>query len=303
MLQVVSVSLGSARRDYRVTFSALGQQVVLERRGTGGRVDEAERLLRELDGRVDALGLGGVNFSLRLGRSRYHLPLGRRLQRAVRRTPLVDGEGFKDTLERDLVGFLQARLGVELRGRRALVLSALDRFGLAEALAQAGARLMVGDPLFALGLPLPFGSLQSFALAGRVALPLLRRLPLGWLYPLGRRQEVRRPRFAWAFERAQVVAGDFHLLWRYAPSRLDGKVVITSGLDRAEAEELGRQGAALVVSSSPELGGRASSANAVEAVLVALGARPGGGGAGLREVWSRAGFVPWWLRFGPVCRR
>ena len=134
---------------------------------------------------MDALGLGGINLTLRAGRRRYLLRDGIRLAAQVRSTPLVDGSGIKDTVERDLVSYLQEKLGWPRQGQVVLMVSALDRYGLAEALELAGCRLIIGDALFGLGLPVPFYSLALFRAAAYATLPFLCRLPIGF-YPLVR---------------------------------------------------------------------------------------------------------------------
>ena len=60
MRRAVSVSLGSSARDKRVVINLRGVPVSVERIGTDGDVATATRLFAELDGKVDALGVGGA---------------------------------------------------------------------------------------------------------------------------------------------------------------------------------------------------------------------------------------------------
>ncbi|OAT87037.1 quinate 5-dehydrogenase [Desulfotomaculum copahuensis] len=267
---VVSVSLGSSQRDHRVEMELLGRHLLVERRGADGDPARAASWLRELDGRVDVLALGGVNLYLTAGRRRYPLKDGIRLAAAVRRTPLVDGSGIKASWERQIVPRLQKQLGWPRPGQTVLFSSVLDRWPLAEALAAAGCRLLIGDAAFALGLPLPFTSLRLFALAAAAAAPLFCRLPIGLLYPTGRRQEQIRPRFQSLYRRADILAGDFHFLRRHLPPRLDGKCVLTSTVTAADRRELAARGVRWLVTTAPEMAGRSFGANVLEAVCVAL---------------------------------
>ena len=148
MKRVVSVSLGSPRRNQDLELEVSGSRLMVQRVGAGGNLEYMAQILKDLDGKVDALGLGGINLTLRAGRRRYLLRDGVRLAAQVRATPLVDGSGFKDTVERDLVLYLQEKLGWPRRGQVVLMVSALDRYGLAEALELAGCRLIIGDALF-----------------------------------------------------------------------------------------------------------------------------------------------------------
>lgn len=58
MKRIVSISLGSSKRDHRVSLSILGEEVIIERIGTDGDIDKAIEKIRELDGKVSAIGLG-----------------------------------------------------------------------------------------------------------------------------------------------------------------------------------------------------------------------------------------------------
>lgn len=270
MKSVVSVSLGSARRDHEVVIRVSGGRLRVRRLGTGGDLDRAAGVLESLDGRTDVLGLGGVNLYLRAGGRRYELRDGVRLAARVRQTPLVDGSGVKDTIERDLVPFLREHLGWPRRGQTVLVASALDRYGLASALEEAGCRLLIGDALFALGLPVPFYSLASFRAAAYLTLPFLCQLPIRFLYPLGKRQEQPRPGFQRFFQQAEIIAGDFHFLRYRLPGDLGGKDMITSTITAEDVLELKRRGIRWLVTASPSFEGRSFGSNVLEALCVAL---------------------------------
>jgi hypothetical protein len=268
---VVSVSLGSSRRDFRVELELLGEPVRLERVGTDGDLRRYARVLEELDGRVDAIGLGGLDLVLRAGRRRYWVRDALRASSRVRRTPVVDGSGLKDAWEPYVVDrFLPERVGFSLRGRRVLQVSSVDRFGMAEAVARAGAEVVYGDFLFALGLPIPLRSLRSVEVLARLLLPVLTRLPIRWLYPTGQRQEQTTPRYPRYFRWAQVVCGDFHFIRRYMPHDLQDKVVLSQTLTRSDVEELRRRGVALLVTVTPEIAGRSPGTNVFQALVVAF---------------------------------
>jgi hypothetical protein len=59
MKHAVSISIGSSKRDKKVEFSLLGEKVALERIGTDGDMEVAARMFQDLDGKVDAFGVGG----------------------------------------------------------------------------------------------------------------------------------------------------------------------------------------------------------------------------------------------------
>lgn len=274
MRKAVSLSLGTSRRNFRVSLELFGQRIEVERVGCDGSLARLAGLLQGLDGEVEALGLGGMNFAYRIGGKVFPVVQAVNLYRLVHHTPLVDGSYLKDTVERWLVDYLAEEYGFAWSGLKVLVISALDRFGLAEELSRRGARVFVGDAYFALRIPVIFPSLRSFSLAADLFLPVLRRLPLTWLYPLGKKQE-KPGQVAFSFYRkVQVIAGDFHFLWRYLPANLKGKIVITSSLWPEEREVLRARGVACLVTPMPAVNGCSWAANVWEAALTAALGRP-----------------------------
>lgn len=248
----------------------MGKKVNIRRVGTDGSIRRAEAMLRELDGRVDAIGLGGVDLYLFAGDRRYVMRDALRLRRAVRETPVVDGSGLKNTLEREVINLL-CREGFPLAGRRVLLVSAVDRFGMEEALFDAGCEITYGDLVFALGLPFPIRSRRFFRGLARVLLPVLTKLPISVLYPTGTAQEAGpKPGKECHYADAEVIAGDFHLIRKYLPPRLEGKTVITNTVTSQDVEELRQRGVEYLITTTPEFEGRSFGTNVMEATLVAV---------------------------------
>ena len=73
MKHAVSVSIGSSRRDKRVEITLLDEQIIIERIGTDGDMDKAANLYRELDGNVDAFGVGGADLGIQIENNWYPL--------------------------------------------------------------------------------------------------------------------------------------------------------------------------------------------------------------------------------------
>ena len=70
-LRVVSVSLGSAQRNHVAQTNLLGHAFSIERRGTDGDLKKAREVIAELDGKVAAIGLGGIDLYVVAGSRRY----------------------------------------------------------------------------------------------------------------------------------------------------------------------------------------------------------------------------------------
>jgi hypothetical protein len=273
MIHVVSVSLGSTRRDTDQAVELLGRQVRIERRGTNGDVEAAARLIRELDGNVDAIGLGGIDLFLNWGGRRYTFAQAQRLARAATVTPVVCGAGLKDTLERRAVALLDASVG--WRERRVLVTSAVDRGGMTEALASHGADLRFGDLAFLLGVPWFVRSMRTQHAIVRTLAPIVTKLPMAWIYSTGTKQDLTgtTEQYAKAYRWAEVLAGDWHLIRRYAPADLRGKLVLTNTTTQEDVAFLAERGVARLITTTPRFGGRSLSTNLLEAAFVGIRGR------------------------------
>ena len=271
MKTVVSVSLGSSSRDHRAQVELLGESFDISRIGMDGSIDRAIAKLRELDGHVDAIGLGGIDVYLYAGKKRYALRDGLRLLAAVKTTPAVDGSGLKNTLEREAVRFVRDELGIKLAGTRVLMVSALDRFGMAQALVDAGADVLFGDFIFALDLDKPVRGLAEFEALAEKYLPDACKLPFQFFYPTGKKQDrPPQPKYPQYYEEAHLIAGDFHFMRQFMPARLDGKIVLTNTVTQSDIDDLAARGVARLVTTTPDFGGRSFGTNVVEAALVAL---------------------------------
>jgi hypothetical protein len=269
--RVVSVSLGSSSRDHHANVTFMGEELDISRVGTDGKLDVAIERVRELDGRVDAIGLGGIDVYLYAGRHRYALRDGLRLLEAAKKTPVVDGSGLKNTLEREAVRFMQEELAIQLRGRRVLMVSALDRFGMAQALVDAGADVLFGDFIFALDKDIPVRDLHEFERMAEKYLPDACKLPFQFFYPTGKKQEKPpEPKYPHYYERADIIAGDFHFMRQFMPERLDGKIVLTNTVTQTNVDELAARGVKLLITTTPDIDGRSFGTNVLEAALLAL---------------------------------
>lgn len=274
MARVVSVSLGSSKRDKATDVTLLGVPFRIERIGTDGDRGRFRSLMLELDGKVDAIGIGGADMWLRVGDRKYAFREIVELTSGVKHSILVDGSGLKHTLERRAIEILGEKT-LDWSQERALLVSGVDRFGMAEALARACPRVVYGDILFGLGLPIPVRSFSAFQLLASLLLPVVTQLPFQWFYPTGAKQETRSPKFPRYFDEATVICGDWHYVRRYAPDKMPGKTIVTQTLRAADFEWLASTGVKRVVATTPVVEGETFATNVMEGVvLTLLGMRP-----------------------------
>ena len=290
-VHVVSVSLGSSSRDVDQTVELLGAQVRIERRGVNGDVEAARRLVAELDGTVDAFGLGGIDLFIQWAGRRYHFREARHIASAAVKTPIVCGAGLKDSLERRAIAALDPVVG--WRDRPTLMTLGVDRFGMSEALLQHGADVRFGDLVFGLGLPILLRSFRQVGVAAAVLGPIVTQVPFKWLYPTGGKQDTdaTNERFAEHYRWADVVAGDWHTIRRYAPARLDGLTIVTNTTTKRDVAFLAAAGAARLFTTTPRYDGRTLATNLLEAAFVALRG-PNLGRAGYDAVLDEMAYAP-----------
>jgi len=270
MKRVVSVSLGSSKRDHAVEMEILGEKFLIERIGTDGDFTKAVELVRALDGKIDAFGMGGIDLYITAGQKRYMIKDALRLKAAAQKTPMVDGSGLKNTLERRTVYYLRQEGMFDFTGKKVLLVCGVDRFGMAEALVEAGADVTFGDLIFGLNLPIPIKSWQMLSIVGRTLGPIVSRMPFKYLYPTGEQQEVIFAKYSKYYDLNEVIAGDFHFIKKYLPLKLQGKGILTNTVTAEDVKLLASKGAKWLVTTTPELEGRSFGTNVMEAVLVVL---------------------------------
>ena len=228
MKQVVSISLGSSSRDHQVQEEVCGEMFSIKRIGTDGDKQKAVNLIKELDGKVDAFGMGGTDLYIYAGKKRYTFRESAKIAAAAIKTPIVDGSGIKNTLERRVVQYLQKNGEFNFANKKVLLVCAVDRFGLAEALVTAKSQVVFGDLLFGLGLNWPIYSLKGLGRLANLVAPVITKLPVSMFYPMGKAQTDIKPKFVQYYQQADVIAGDFHFIRRHMPESLTNKVIITN---------------------------------------------------------------------------
>ena len=268
MKRAVSVSLGSSARDKRVVVDLKGEQISVERIGTDGDVPKARRLFAELDGKVDALGVGGVDLYLRLGDREYPLRAALKLVQDVHQTPVVDGRGLKHTLERRVFELAAPALGGLPHFRLAFVPVAVDRLGLAQAAADVSDEVVIGDLMIALGIPIPVRGIDAYRKLARVLLPIVSYFPMSMLF-YGSGGAEAEPKYQRYWQEADLIAGDFLFMRKYLPDDLTGKTVVTNTTTADNIEFLRARGVRTVITTTPRFEGRSFGTNMMEAALTA----------------------------------
>ena len=271
MKEALSISIGSSKRDKSVFIKLLGQEVHIRRVGTNGDMQAARKMYREQDGKVNAFGVGGTDLGLLVDEKWYPLHSVSSLVQDVYQTPVVDGCGLKNTLETQSAHVLDKEIGdyLDKIGRKVLVMTAVDRYGLLRSFVDAGYECIFGDMLFSLGIALPIRRESGVKTLAALLIPIVSRLPFKWVYPVGESQHERKPKFEWAFEQSSVIAGDCHYITRYMPDNLQGKVIVTNTTTTRDVGLFKKAGVKYLLTTTPVYEGRSFGTNMMEAGLLA----------------------------------
>jgi hypothetical protein len=295
MKRAVSVSIGSSKRNKAVEVTLLGEKISIERIGTDGDMEAAALKFKELDGTVDAFGVGGADLGALADGKWYPFYSVKPMVRFVKKTPLVDGGGLKNTLENKAPAFLDKKIGdyINSRGRKVLVTVGVDRWGLSKSFVEAGYESVFGDLMFGLDVPIAIRKLSQLKTVAALLMPIAGRLPFEWIYPTGEKQEKRIPKWEKYYQWATVIAGDCHYIKRNMPYDMQGKVIVTNTTTPEDVETFRKAGIKYLITTTPVLDGRSFGTNMMEAALVAVSGkgRPLSWDE-LNEMLDKLGFEP-----------
>lgn len=270
MKRAVSISLGSSKRNKAVEVTLLGEKVSIERIGTDGDMEAAAQKYRELDGKVDAFGVGGADLGLLVDDKWYPLHSVKPMVRFVEKTPIVDGTGLKNTLEARALPKIEKEIGSFIKEKRAFITLGADRWGFTSSFVNAGYECVFGDLMFGLGIPIPLHSISAVKRMAALLMPIAGRLPFEWIYPTGEKQEKRDPKFQNHYAWATCIVGDCHYIKRHMPDQLPGKIIVTNTTTPEDVDLFRSAGVKYLVTATPVLEGRSFGTNMMEAALIAV---------------------------------
>ena len=278
MKEVAGISIGSSKRNHNVVVELLGEETHIWRIGTDGDMKKAIDLIKRNDGKVGAIGLGGIGLRIDAAGRTYYYRDGKRFGEAAVVSPIVCGAGLKGIVEGDVPRFMAEELGLDLAGKRVGMVSTVDRYGLSEGFMAQGCNMTHADLPYARGIPIMVHDRVAMDRLIRLICPLAIQLPFKWLYPTTSDQttEVKPASGVYAqfYGDNHIIAGDWKYIKERMPPDMRGKWIVTNTTNMADVEFLRQRGVELLVTTTPRLDGRSFGTNVIEASLVALdGAR------------------------------
>lgn len=277
MKTIASISLGSSDMDYEFRTKFLGNNFRVMRFGTDDSVHRAVQLVREWQGKADAIGLGMVPDHHAVGTSYFPQRSTRKLEKAAGDTPATTGGRLRAIVQEWSVRSAQAELGNIFNNARVLFLSGLSNYRLASVLSEYTQNLSFADPVLQLGAPNLLHSLRALELfaAGNQAMSrfgpginAIQGLPPVKLLT---GQLLKR-----ALRDAHVVVATFDQLESCGRDELEGKTLLTSTLSPERLESLGDRGVRLAIDCSIQPFRQTVGLNVVEAMVTAALEKPPG---------------------------
>jgi len=205
---------------------------------------------------------------LRLDDREYPLHQALKLVDNVHETPVVDGRGLKHTLERRVFELAKPQLGELPRFRQAFVPVSVDRQGLAQAVSEQAERVIIGDLMIALGVPIVLQGLAAYKRVARVLLPIVSHFPMSMLF-YGSDGSEHEPKYYRYWQESDLLAGDFLFMRKYLLKDLSGKTIITNTTTAENVELLRQRGVSRVITTTPRYEDRSFGTNLMVATLTA----------------------------------
>lgn len=269
-LKVVSISLGSSNRDHEAKINLLGKDVIIKRIGCDGNLEKAQKLAKTIDGYVDAIGIGGIDFYLKIFNDKYPLYDALKIKKLIQKTPVVDGSGLKDAIEPNIPKYIINQLNINPKVTKVFFVCATNRFSLAYSFENLGFNMIYGDLMIALKLPIPVKSLKTGQILAKIFAPIATKLlPYHFIYPTSKNL-IRKEKYTYYFNWADIIAGDFNYILQRAPLNLKDKILVTTTVTSENINEMKERKVKYIITTYPQINGRAFGANVIEALLIAL---------------------------------
>ncbi len=256
MNRIICISLGLSQRNYHITLQIADQQLDIQRIGTDGDKKRVLALLQIHGHTGSILSIDGWQPVLHMGtkHTTYHKPLYDAMH--ICTSPVYDGSMLRATLERWAIKRAADQVPDIFRKRRILCINGIERYPLAQVLAQYEPTIRFTDPLTHHGT-IPFlPTLRSFKHLERYAMvapTLATYFPNPMPHPgsfAGKNQRVRMEKlFAWA----DVIVGDVETIRRFAPHNLHKRTLVTDAPYPHEIEDLRMRGVTTLVTMTPPL--------------------------------------------------
>ena len=251
MKKVVSISLGSSKLDCNFKTKFLGQDFQVVRIGADHKSWRARQLLREWQGKADAIGLGMVLDHYWVGTNYFLQQSTRKLEKLAGDTPVSTGAKLREIVQEWSLRSAQVELGNIFNNARVLFLSGATNYRMASVMSEFTQNLSFADPVLQFGAPKLLHSLRALERYAAGSHPILRYKAGAGLLPSFSPVKLLNQRvLKKAVVDADVIVAPYNQLLHYEPEQLAGKTVLTSTVSPQRLEVLKEKGVRLVIDCS-----------------------------------------------------
>ena len=274
MKTIVTVSLGSSKKDFEFKTRFLGKTFTIHRMGSDEDTTKAWEIMRRQQAHADAIGLSEISDHINVGMRTLINKETRRLTNVVTRVPVTTGATLRRLLQVRAIRHVQKELGHYFDNNLVLFLSGMRNYDMAVAMSDYTKNMTFADALLQTGTPTLLTSLEQLELYAKGAEMLLNGRP-GQLLERAL-PGFKNQRLSGSVAKSHVIVGTFGEIKAVGtPGNLEGKTIITSAVDDERMKFFKECKVNLVVDVSPKLFERVVGINVLEAmILAALGKPP-----------------------------
>jgi predicted amino acid dehydrogenase len=273
MKKVVTVTLGSSKRDFEFKTEFLGQSFSVRRLGADQDTGKAWELMRRQQATADAIGLGEISDHYQVGLRTVVNKETKRLTNVVTRVPVTTGATLRRLLQVRAIRYVQKELGHYFNNNLVLFLSGMRNYDMAVAMADYTKNLSFADALFQTGAPKMLGSLEQLELYAKGSNFMLSG-KTGQILE-GALSGLKNKLVADVVAKSHVIVGTFAEIKAVGnATNLEGKTIITSAVTDERMVYFAKCKVNLVIDVSPKLFPEVVGINTIEAMILAALEKP-----------------------------
>jgi hypothetical protein len=268
MKKVVTVTLGSSKKDFEFKTKFLGQEFSVRRFGADKDSSKAWELMRRQQANADAIALSDMPDHYHVGLRTLINKKSQHLMQVVTRVPVTTGASLRRLLQVRAVRHVQKELGNYFNNNLVLFLSGMRNYDMAVALSDYTKNLSFADPVFHAASPVLLGSLDQLELFAKGKELLPDGVPGDFLKSvLG---TLKNKIVANAVAKSHVIVGTFREIQAVAAGgNLEGKTLITSAVDDEAFAFFAKHKVNLAVDVSPKLFDQVVGISTITAMILA----------------------------------
>ncbi|MCF8168855.1 MAG: dehydrogenase, partial [Rhodoferax sp.] len=273
MKKVVTVTLGSSKKDFEFKTEFLGQSFSVRRLGADQDGGKAWDLMRRHQATADAIGLGEISDHYHVGLRTVVNKETQRLLNVVTRVPITTGATLRRLLQVRAVRYVQKELGHYFNNNLVLFLSGMRNYDMAVALSDYTKNLSFADALYQTGTPAMLTSLEQLEVYAKGSEWMLSGKPGAALE--SSLIDFKNKRVSSVVGKSHVIVGTFAEIKAVGHGKnLEGKTLITSAIDDERMAYFTQHKVNLVIDVSPKLFDKVVAINTLEAMILAVLEKP-----------------------------